>query len=89
MSGFEIALKNQAGKLLLPARPFDWFQAIIKHHDISVIDLNMEICIKAKELPQIHKDPCDRFIIATAMIYNLPVITADKHFSKYNIHIIF
>lgn len=85
ITSFEIGLKNKAGKLLLPAPPKDWFREILKHHDIAVIDLDKDICIKATELPDIHRDPCDRFIIATALIKQLPVITADRRFQEYGV----
>lgn len=87
ISAFEIGLKYKAGKLYLPVPPNDWFREILKHHDIGVIDLDKDICIKATELPDIHKDPCDRFIIATALINKLPVVTADKRFHEYGVTI--
>lgn len=85
ITSFEIGLKYKAGKLLLPVPPKDWFREILMHHDISVIDLDKDICMKATELPDIHKDPCDRFIIATALVKKLPVITADKRFQEYGV----
>ena len=39
----------------------------------------------AVELPDIHRDPADRFIIATALIGNIPVVTADRHFAQYGV----
>ncbi|MBN1905709.1 MAG: type II toxin-antitoxin system VapC family toxin [Deltaproteobacteria bacterium] len=85
ISSFEIGLKYKAGKLLLPAPPKEWFQEIIKHHDISIINLDKDICLKATELPDIHRDPCDRFIIATALIKKMAVITADTRFQEYGV----
>lgn len=85
ITSFEIGFKYKTGKLSLPLPPKDWFREIIKHHDISVIDLDRDICIKATELPDIHKDPCDRFIIATALIKGLPVVTADRRFQEYGV----
>jgi PIN domain nuclease of toxin-antitoxin system len=87
VSAFEIGLKHKAGKLHLPVSPKSWFQKLIKHHHIEVIDLDWDICIKATELPDIHKDPCDRFIIATALIKQLPVVTADKRFEAYGVQV--
>ena len=83
ISGFEIGLKYRTGKLQLPMPPTDWFESLLGHHDITVLDLDMSICIKAMELPQIHKDPCDRFIIATAILNDIPIVTTDQRFSQY------
>jgi len=88
VSGFEIALKYRAGKLQLPVPPREWIQEILAHHQINVIGLDLEICIKATELPPIHKDPCDRFIIAAALTQKLPVVTADQRFVEYGVEVL-
>ena len=38
---------------------------------------------------EVHRDPADRFIIASAIQENCPVVTADGKFSGYDIEIIF
>lgn len=88
ISGFEIGLKYKAGKLQLPIPPSEWFEGILEYYDISVIDLNMALCIKATELPPIHKDLCDRFIIATATLKEMPVVTTDRRFEKYGVEVL-
>lgn len=87
ITAFEIGIKCRSGKLLLPVPPSEWMTAVLKHHNVSVIPLNLEINIKSTELPLIHKDPCDRFIIATALLYSYPVITTDKRFTEYGVRI--
>ncbi len=88
ITSFEIGLKHKAGKLALPVPPRDWFEQIVAHHDLSVIDIDAAICLKATELPDIHRDPCDRFVIATATIRRLPVVTADRRFQEYGITVL-
>ena len=85
ISGFEVGIKWHKGKLKLPASPHDWLQAIIDHHDLEVIPLNIDICVRSIHLPMIHDDPCDRMIIASALSYSLPVVTHDSVFSDYGI----
>lgn len=88
ISAFEIGQKYQKGKLRLTTRPTEWFETIIEHHQLSVIDLSAEICLLATELPEIHKDPFDRLIIATAMNAARPVVTNDSIFNQYGIETI-
>ena len=88
ISGFEIGIKHHKGKLSLPASPADWFKVIVNHHDLRILPLNLEICIRSTQLPAIHSDPCDRFIIATAEIHKLKVITTDPLFAKYGVSVI-
>jgi PIN domain nuclease of toxin-antitoxin system len=40
---------------------------------------------RATELPDIHKDPADRFIIATAVLGNMVVVTTDRRFPQYGV----
>ena len=88
ISGFEIGIKARKNKLSLPAQPSEWFSAVLAQHDIEVLSLTVDVCIRSTELPAIHADPCDRMIIATAQLHNLPVVTADPVFSQYGITII-
>ena len=88
ITSFEVGIKYRAGKLKLPVPPSQWMAGIMEHHEIAAIDLTSEICLRASELPPIHGDPCDRFIIATALLKNAPVVTADKHFHQYGVDVL-
>jgi PIN domain nuclease of toxin-antitoxin system len=87
ISAFEIAYKHVRGGLKLPCDPEQWFQKVLETHDIKELFLDSTVFIKAASLPLIHKDPCDRCIIATAMLKSLPVATGDTVFKKYGINI--
>lgn len=88
ISGFEIAIKAAKGKLKLPNPPQEWFEKVVEHHDIAVLPLDLNDCITAAGLPPIHDDPCDRFIIATAKLHDLPVVTADERFEAYGLMVL-
>ena len=88
ISGFEIGLKVAKKKLKLPLSPKDWFTRVVEHHNLTILPLSLEICVAAAELPAIHNDPCDRFIIATARLDDLTVVTADGNFEKYGVTVI-
>jgi PIN domain nuclease of toxin-antitoxin system len=88
ISGFEIGIKVQKGKLHLPVPPPDWFAAVIAHHHLEILVLDLAVCLSSTALPAIHADPCDRMIIATAQIYQLPVVTTDPRFVQYGIEVI-
>lgn len=88
ISAFEIGIKCRSGKLRLPMPAAEWFEAVVDHHNLAVQPLDWKICLAATELPPIHKDPCDRFIIAAAKMRHMPVVTADDSFAAYGIEII-
>ena len=88
ITGFEIGLKTDRRKLTLPVPTREWLDEIVSHHDLSVVPLTLDVCVAATELPPIHRDPCDRFIIATAKLNAWPVVTADAIFRDYGINVI-
>ena len=88
ISGFEIGIKVQKGKLHLPVPPADWFAAVLAHHHLEVLALDLDICLRSTALPPLHSDPCDRLIIATAQMYHFPVVTTDPLFVQYAIEVI-
>jgi PIN domain nuclease of toxin-antitoxin system len=85
ISGFEITLKAAKGKLELPLPVEKWFERVAEHHGLTVLPLGLEVCIAAAQLPPIHDDPFDRFIIATAKLNNLTVVTSDERFEEYGL----
>ena len=88
ISGFEIAIKVARGKLKLPNPPQEWFEGVVAHHGLAVLPLELNACIAAAQLPPIHNDPCDRFIIAVAKLHDLTVVTTDEQFEKYGVTVI-
>lgn len=88
ISGFEIAIKAGRGKLQLPHAPQEWFEKVVEHHGLTVLPLELNVCIAAAGLPPIHNDPCDRFIIAIAKLNDLAVVTADENFEKYGLTVL-
>lgn len=88
ITGFEVAVKFRSGKLALPALPGEWLRTVLDHHGIDVVPLDLAVCVAATELPLVHRDPCDRFIIATARAKGWPVVTADPRFRDYGIEVV-
>ena len=88
ISGFEIAIKAARGKLKLPCPPQEWFEKVVEHHGLAVLALELDVCFAAAQLPPIHDDPCDRFIIAAAKMNSLAVVTADERFEGYGLTVL-
>ena len=85
VTAWEIAVKTAKGKIQLPLSPREWFDAVVRLYDITVLKLTADDMLKSAELPWLHKDPADRFIIATALKNGFMVVTADGNFGKYGV----
>jgi PIN domain nuclease of toxin-antitoxin system len=88
ISGFEIVFKAAKGKLSLPHSSQAWFEQVVENHGLTVLPLELNVGIFAAQLPRIHDDPCDRFIIATAKLQNMPVVTTDERFVEYGVKVL-
>jgi PIN domain nuclease of toxin-antitoxin system len=89
ISVFEIGRKNQRGSLTLPLPPIEWYESARERHGLVEISLTGRIMARAAALSPIHKDPADRFLIATAMEWGTPLITPDEHIRQYpQLHVI-
>ena len=85
ISLWEIALKWRLGKLQIQMIPEKWFAALKAEYGIIMLPLDESVMNKAAALPLIHKDPADRFIIATALLWDIQVVTGDHRFSVYGV----
>lgn len=88
LSGFEVALKWTRGKLELPADADEWFMTVLEHHGLTAVSLDLADAMRAPRLPDVHRDPCDRFIIAAALRLGVPVVTTDPRFAGYGVTVI-
>ena len=85
VTAWEIAVKASKDKIQLPLSPREWFDAVVKLYDITVLKLTADDMLQATELPWLHKDPADRFIIASALKNGFTVVTSDGNFGKYGV----
>lgn len=83
MAAFEISALCRKGRLKLPLATEEWFRRALKHHGIQQVPLNFQIASKSDGLPEIHKDPLDRLLVATAQEYRMTVVTPDQMIHRY------
>ncbi len=88
ISAWEISLKVARGSLDLPFPSDEWFSRTLEHHHLTLANLSVNILIAANSLPWHHRDPADRFIIATAIEEGASVVTADGRFHLYGLNVI-
>ena len=88
ISSLEIALKHRDGKLELPLAPLRWLRALETRYDLTELPLDSGLCAAATELPDHHRDPFDRFIIAAAIRLRVAVVTIDAKFSPYGVEVV-
>jgi len=85
ISIWEIARKVKAGELEIPVSPAMFADMLVKHYGMKELPLDNAIMLRSSALPEIHKDPADRFIIATAFLNDCVIVTGDRRFPEYGV----
>ena len=88
ISAWELTRLQQEGTIVIPTTPEDFLADLATEYGITAIPPADDIMIRAARLPNHHKDPADRIIIATALIHDLTVITGDRKFQQYDVRVI-
>jgi PIN domain nuclease of toxin-antitoxin system len=82
ISFFEIGQKVRLGKWP-EMEPFaSRLSEFLLQQGGRIATLTDEICLRAGTLAWVHRDPFDRIIVATAMISNLKLLSADPVFDN-------
>ena len=82
ISFWEIALLVAKHRLEMHRRPAELRAELL---DTGVIELALtgDIALLAVELKNLHGDPADRFIVATAILHNATLVTADARLLRW------
>ena len=88
ISIWEIARKVKAGELEIPVSPTLFADMLVKQYGMKELSLDNAVMLRSSALPEIHKDPADRFIIATALLNDCVVATGDRRFLEYGVETI-
>lgn len=87
-SGWEIAIKAQLGRLQLPSEPDVYLVRQMSLNAIRPLPITMRHAFFVCGLPDIHKDPFDRMIVAQSILEQMPLLTNDGNIPKYGIEVI-
>jgi PIN domain nuclease of toxin-antitoxin system len=82
-SAWEIAVKHRLGKLPLPNPPDEFVPVQRAAHGIEPLPVEEESALHVAKLPDIHRDPFDRILVAQALVNGLVLLTPDDPIRQY------
>ena len=82
-SALEIAIKVKIGKLELPGPVSQFLPARLKRDKITEIPITIQHALLVSTLPDHHRDPFDRLLVAQAMSEGFTLLTADDKVLQY------
>jgi PIN domain nuclease of toxin-antitoxin system len=77
ISVWELLVLAERGRIKLDDEPRRWVADAINRTPAEEAVLTFEVAIRSRELMGTHSDPADRFLVATALVYDLTLVTAD------------
>jgi len=77
ISFWEVAMLAERGRIALPMPVGLWREDWLRAGLVE-IPVDGRIALLSTQLENLHRDPADRFIVATAIVRNTPLVTADR-----------
>ena len=83
ISCFEVSMLVKLGKLELPLPMDEWLDEALEGSDVMCLPISCHIAQRSVALSNIHKDPADRIIMATALVHEALLASVDSVFPSY------
>jgi PIN domain nuclease of toxin-antitoxin system len=84
MSIWEVAMLESKGRIRLSLDCLSWMDRALTAPGIHLQEITSAIAIESTRLPgEIHGDPVDRILVATARIMGATFVTRDEPILKY------
>jgi PIN domain nuclease of toxin-antitoxin system len=80
---WEIVIKHRLGKLTLPVAPRDFVPSRLETTQTDVLEISAAHALRVADLPDHHRDPFDRMIVAQALVEGACLLTADRALDAY------
>ncbi len=84
-SVWELSIKIGIGKLKLKKSLGKFIAESIIQYGFIQLPINIPHTLEISKLPDIHKDPFDRVLIAQAIVESVKIITSDKFINQYDV----
>ncbi|MBI2965617.1 MAG: type II toxin-antitoxin system VapC family toxin [Chloroflexi bacterium] len=78
ISVWETLLLAERGRIRLDVPPIRWIEAVLRAFPVRDAALTREVATVSRAVDLPHQDPADRFIAASAIVYELALVTADE-----------
>lgn len=84
LNAWEMSIKIKKGKLQTKRDLPNYF----RESDFQILPVTIAHALKLHELPQIHKDPFDRMLVAQALVEGCILISGDKELEAYDVPVL-
>jgi PIN domain nuclease of toxin-antitoxin system len=78
ISTWEIIVLSQKRRISLDKEPEDWVADKLRAAPVTEAPITHQVAMEVGRLRLPHRDPADYFLVATAKVFDLTLVTADE-----------
>jgi PIN domain nuclease of toxin-antitoxin system len=82
-SVWELAIKQQIGRIALPAGAAEYVAAQRQRHAVASLSVEEAAIAHLPKLPDVHRDPFDRLLVCQAIEHEMTLVSADRLLRRY------
>jgi len=86
-STWEISIKHSLGRMVFEEPPEELLPFELSRNHIESLLIMNEHAFRAGQLPQHHRDPFGRMLVAQAQIESLGIISNDRQLRRYDVDV--
>lgn len=84
ISVWEFGMLVAKGRISVSMPIQAWVKTALAAPGVNLLALDADVALESTQLPgDVHGDPADRFLIATARVHRLRLVTADRRICEY------
>ncbi len=87
-SGWEIVVKAGLRRVLLPDDPDRFISEQLSVNAFQVLPVHLRHALRIYTLPDLHRDPFDRMLVAQAVSEEMAVLSADPQIARYPVEVV-
>ena len=77
VSVWELLILIEKGRVVVDKDPVAWVAEVSRAVSLREASLTHDVAVESRVVDLPHQDPADRFLAATARVYDLTLVTAD------------
>ncbi len=85
---WEILFKAQSGRLPFPHPAGPFLKSELRRTSIELLPILISHVLRLESLPEHHRDPFDRILLAQAIEEDIAIVSADSRFRLYPVQVL-
>jgi PIN domain nuclease of toxin-antitoxin system len=82
ISIWELLTLVDRGRVRLGSPPNEWVNRALQSVPLREAPVTSDVALETRNVRLAHRDPADRFLVATARVFDLKLVTADERLIK-------